>query len=451
MSERTGTPERLAVIGSGIAGLASAWLLSDRYDLTLIERNDYVGGHTHTIEVMEGDHPVAVDTGFIVYNEPNYPLLTRLLARLGVDTRYGDMSFSASIGPGRIEYSGDSLDCLFAQRGNLLRPSFLKMLADMLRFNRRCKGLLAGSGFDGLSLQEFLDREHFGATFRAHYLLPMAAAIWSCPTQTMMAFPAESLARFFDNHGLLNIVERPLWRTLVGGSRSYVERMLSHIGRERVLMDAAVRVCRQNQQVEIHLQSGQTLIVDKLILACHADQALALLDQPSDEERRLLGRFRYQQNRTLLHTDRALMPLRRKVWAAWNYIAGDDQHGQREVSVTYWMNRLQGLQTRSEYFVSLNPLQEPDPASIISSMIYEHPVFDAAAIAAQPELQLLQGRTHTWFCGSYFGYGFHEDALSAAVNAATLLGADTSWLNDGTNDSTDQSVNATNSTLDAAA
>lgn len=420
--------QRLAVVGTGIAGLASAWLLADRYDLTLVERNDYVGGHTHTIEVTEGDHRVPVDTGFIVFNEANYPLLTRLLARLAVPTRDGDMSFSASIGPGRIEYSGDSLNTLFAQRRNLLSPSFLKMLADMLRFNRRCKLLLATSGFDGRSLSEFLDRERLGRSFREHYLLPMAAAIWSCPTRTMLAFPAESLARFFDNHGLLNLVDRPLWRTVVGGSRTYVERMLDDIGRRRVLMDEATRIRRRDSQVEIELRSGTILVVDQVILACHADQALSLLERPSDDEARLLGCFRYQQNRTFLHTDRTLMPRLRRVWSAWNYIAGDGLDGRRAVSVTYWMNRLQGLESRHDYFVSLNPLRAPDSASIIAEMTYEHPVFDGPAMAAQTELHRLQGRDRLWYCGSYFGYGFHEDALAAAVGVSTLLGADTGWL-----------------------
>ncbi|MGB5832850.1 MAG: FAD-dependent oxidoreductase [Thiohalocapsa sp.] len=423
--------ERIAVVGSGIAGLASALLLSQRYDVTLIERNDYIGGHTHTIEVADRDNPVPVDTGFIVYNEPNYPLLMRLLAHLGVPTREGDMSFSASIGSGAIEYSGDNLNTIFAQRRNLIRPSFLRMLADMLRFNARCKRLLSGPGFDGLSLGEFLDRERLGSSFREHYLLPMAAAIWSCPTRTMMAFPAESMARFFKNHGLLNIVDRPMWRTVVGGSRAYVERLLDDIGRERVLMDGAARVHRRSDGVEVVLQSGAELFFDKVVLACHADQALALLDQPSDDEARLLGRFRYQENRTLLHTDTALMPQRRQVWASWNYIAGDARDGQRSVSVTYWMNRLQGLTSSRDYLVSLNPLQEPDPASIIADMTYDHPVFDGAAMAAQKELECLQGRDRIWYCGSYFGYGFHEDALSAAVDAAKLLGADTAWLTGG--------------------
>ena len=442
--------ETIAVIGSGISGLASAWLLSQRFDVTLIESNDYIGGHTHTIEVQDGDHTIPVDTGFIVYNEPNYPLLVRLLERLHVPTRAGDMSFSASIGPGRIEYSGDSLNTIFAQRGNLLSPNFLRMLADMLRFNSRCKRLLAGPGFDGLSLGEFLNREHLGQTFRDHYLLPMAAAIWSCPTQTMMAFPAESMARFFHNHGLLNLIDRPLWRTVQGGSQTYVKRILDDLGPERVVMDGAVQVCRRQDHVALQLGSGASMRFDKVVMACHADQALALLEQPTDDEAALLGCFRYQPNRTFLHTDSALMPQRRRVWAAWNYLAGDTEDGQRAVSVTYWMNRLQGLTSKQDYLVSLNPLRQPAPEHILADMTYDHPVFDGDAMAAQRELPRLQGRDRIWYCGSYFGYGFHEDGLKAATDAATLLGADTDWLT-GTPVSTNAATPSSATRLDAAA
>lgn len=430
-------PKQIAVIGSGIAGLASAWLLSRpqagvEQAVTLIERNDYLGGHTHTIVVAEDEQPVPVDTGFIVYNEPNYPLLTRLFARLGVATRESDMSFSASIGPGEIEYAGDNLNTLFAQRANLLRPQFLGMVGDLVRFNRRCKALLDAGGFDGLSLGEFLDRERLGEAFRAHYLLPMAAAIWSCPTATMMAFPAESLARFFANHGLLNLVHRPLWRSVSGGSHSYVRRILADLGEDRVLLDGAARVRRTTDGVQVILQSGQMRTFDEVVLACHADEALALLENPTADEARLLGCFHYQPNQTWLHTDIALMPRRRRVWSSWNYLSQVAADGTRAVSVTYWMNRLQGLATRRDYLVSLNPLQPPHPDQVLASMTYQHPVFDQAAMDAQRELHRLQGRDHLWYCGSYFGYGFHEDALRAAVDTAGRLGADTGWLLAGT-------------------
>jgi predicted NAD/FAD-binding protein len=423
--------ENIAVIGSGIAGLASAWLLSRRHDVTLIERNDYVGGHTHTVEVSADGRTVPVDTGFIVYNVANYPLLTRLLGHLGVPTREGDMSFAASIGGGRVEYSGDSLATIFAQRGNLFRPRFLRMLIDILRFNGRCKRLLAAGGFDGLSLGELLERERLGPGFRDDYLLPMAAAIWSCPTHAMMAFPAESLARFFHNHGLLDVIDRPLWRSVVGGSRTYVERMLDDIGRERLVMDGALRVQRRDDGTRVQLRSGEARDFDKVVMACHADEALRLIERPTESEYRLLARFRYQPNQTWLHTDIGLMPRNRRVWSSWNYLSGEGSDGERAVSVTYWMNRLQGLSTTRPLLVSLNPLREPEPQTVLASMTYDHPVFDRAAMAAQPELHRIQGRDRIWFCGSYFGYGFHEDALRAAVDVATRLGADTQWLTGG--------------------
>ncbi|WPL18674.1 protoporphyrinogen oxidase [Thiorhodovibrio winogradskyi] len=428
------TPQQIGVIGSGIAGLASAWLLATRHQVTLIERNDYVGGHTHTITVDEDARSVPVDTGFIVYNEANYPLLVRLFERLGVATREGDMSFAASIGPGEIEYSGDSLKTLFAQPRNLLSPAFLGMLMDILRFNRRCRQCLDQGGFDGLNLGDFLKRERLGQTFRDHYLLPMAAAIWSCPTRTMMDFPIESLARFFANHGLINILKRPLWRTVVNGSQAYVQKILDDLGHDNILHDPAVRVRPvadgSDANIEVTLASGATRRFDQLVFACHADEALALIEQPSSEESRLLGCFRYQANRTYLHTDTQLMPRLRSTWASWNYLASRAQDGSQAVSVTYWMNRLQGLKTSKDYLVSLNPLQPPRPETCIAEMIYHHPVFDQRAMDAQGELQQIQGHRGLWFCGSYCGYGFHEDALRSAVETVCRMdpSVDTDWL-----------------------
>lgn len=422
--------ERIAVIGSGIAGLACAWLLSQRYAVTLIERNDRLGGHSHTIEVSEGERRIPVDTGFIVYNERNYPLLVRLLARLGVATQASDMSFAASIGPGELEYGGDNLNTLFAQRRNLVNPAFWRMLADIVRFNRRGQALLASTGDSELALGEWLERERLSAAFRDYYLLPMAAAIWSCPPRTMLEFPVTSLLRFFANHGLLNVLERPLWRTVTGGSREYVQRLMHDIGVENILLDGAEQVRRQPEGIEIRLRSGATFTFDEAVLACHADEALALLAQPTAEESAVLGAFRYQANQAYLHCDPRLMPHRRQIWSAWNYLAAGEGDGSRAVSVTYWMNRLQNLPTARDYFVSLNPLEPPAPDTIVATMIYHHPVFDRAALRAQTQLDHLQGRDRLWYCGSYFGYGFHEDALRAAVNTAGLIGADTDWLID---------------------
>lgn len=420
--------DRICVVGSGIAGLAAAWLLSNRHQVTLVEKNDYFGGHTNTIMVDEDDERVPVDTGFIVYNTRNYPMLIRLLERLGVPTRESDMSFAASIGAGRVEYAGDNLNTIFAQRRNALSPRFLRMLVDIFRFGARCRHCLAHSSFDGRSLGEFLAHERLSDAFRDHYLLPMAAAIWSCPTAAMLDFPAESLARFFDNHRLLSPLERPRWRSVAGGSQTYVKRIRDALGPQRMLADGAVGVQREHDGLRVRLASGRSLAADRVVLATHADQALALLEQPTPDEQRLLGCFRYQPNRTFLHKDTRLMPQRRSVWSAWNYLAAEDAAGTAAVSVTYWMNKLQGLQTRRDYLVSLNPLQDPAPEQVIATMTYDHPVFDQAAMDAQRELHRLQGAAGVYYCGSYHGYGFHEDALRAAVDVAGRLGVDTDWI-----------------------
>jgi predicted NAD/FAD-binding protein len=423
------TSKRIAVVGGGVAGLGAAWLLARRHRVTLFERNAYIGGHTNTATVDDGGQALPVDTGFIVYNEPNYPNLTALFRELDVTTRPSEMSFGVSVGDGALEYAGSNLDTLFAQRRNLASPAFLRMLADILRFNRTCKRRLAEDSFGTQTLGEFFDELRLGQAFRHHYLLPMAAAIWSCPVAQMQAFPAASLARFYENHGLLNLTERPQWRTVVGGSEQYVKRMLGSFPGQ-VHADSPVRTVRRHDDgVELSLTDGSRQQFDEVVLACHADQALALLADASPTERTLLGAFSYQANRALLHSDTQLMPHRRAVWSSWNYLAQSSgpRLADSRVSVTYWMNRLQGLQASRDYLVSLNPLREPDPALVHAEFEYEHPVFDSAALAAQQQLGQLQGRRHTWLCGSYFGYGFHEDALRSGVAVAVALGVDPGW------------------------
>lgn len=423
--------QRVAVVGSGIAGTSIAWMLREQYTATLFERNEYFGGHTHTIVVDEDGSRVPVDTGFIVYNEPNYPNLTGLFDFLEIVTRDTEMSFAASIGESRLEYAGSDLDTLFAQRRNLINPGFLRMVWDILRFNRLCKERLQTECFGDLTIGELLRRERLGTRFRDHYLLPMAAAIWSCPPSTMLDFPASSFARFFENHGLLDLKDRPQWKTVQGGSHTYLNRMLEDLGAGVQCGDAVTSVTRTGEGVEIALASGERLAFDQVVLACHADEALELLGDPSATEREILSQFQYQSNRALLHTDDRLMPRSRRVWSSWNYLASQREDQVDAVSVTYWMNRLQGLASTKDYFVSLNPLREPRPENLIAEMTYHHPVFDTNATAAQKQLPSIQGLDRIWYTGSYFGYGFHEDALRASVELAQRFGVRAPWLSAG--------------------
>jgi predicted NAD/FAD-binding protein len=417
--------EKVAIIGSGIAGLASAWLLREKYDVQLFESGSYFGGHTNTCLVDEGTQQVPVDTGFIVYNEPNYPNLTALFRELAIESQPTVMSFGVSIDSGEVEYAGSGLNQLFAQRRNLARPARWKMLGEILRFNNLCKERIKEGNFEGYTVGELLRREGFGTAFRDHYLLPMAAAIWSCPTRTMLEFPLESFAHFFRNHGLLDLRNRPQWRSVTGGSQTYVRKILEDLGGRTSKNCRVLTIRRSDKSVELLFEDGSSRLFDQVVVATHADQALKLLERPTQTEFTLLGRFRYQQNHAWLHSDSRLMPRSGRVWSAWNYLADTRDMMTDRVSVTYWMNLLQKLNTERNYFVSLNPHCEPE--KVHASMIYEHPLFDSDAISAQPRLGTIQGRRRTWFCGSYFGYGFHEDALASAVAVASELGVAPPW------------------------
>jgi len=417
----------IGVVGSGIAGLSAAWLLAHRHRVTLFEKEQRLGGHSNTVTVSAGERSVDVDTGFIVFNEPNYPELTSLLRHLGVATEASEMSFSASIAGGTLEYSGASPAALFAQKRNLVRPVFWGMLGDILRFNRLGREHLEERAKHAWSLGDFLRTHRFGEAFTGGYLLPMAAAIWSCPTATMADFPATSFLRFFANHGLLTVTGQPKWRTLSGRSKSYVDALAARLeGRVRKAAPV-VAVRRTNAGVEVVDGQGGSFRFDAVVMAAHAPQTAAVLLDADDEERRILGAFRYQPNRAVLHSDPALMPKRRRAWSAWNYTApGLAEPGSR-VAVTYWMNRLQNIDESLPLFVSLNPLAEPDPALVHREFSYDHPVFDADAVAAQGAIGRIQGRGGIHYAGAWLGYGFHEDGLRSGLEAAARLGVTAPW------------------------
>jgi predicted NAD/FAD-binding protein len=417
--QRRITPDRpldIAVVGSGISGLSAAWLLSRRHRVALFEADDRLGGHSHTVDVA--GH--AVDTGFIVFNESTYPNLTALLNHVGIATRRSDMTFAVSLADGGIEYSGTGPFGLFAQARNLIRPRFWRMLRDLLRFYREAPQHAADLG--AMTLDEYLNSAGYGKAFRNDHLYPMAAAVWSTPAAEIGAYPAASFIRFCDTHGLLQISSRPVWRTVVGGSRAYVRALAEPIG-EVVRAYPIRKIVRSKQGVELVGQDGHRRSFNRVVVATHADTALELLAEPSPEERRLLGAFDYTVNEAVLHSDHRLMPRRRRLWSSWNYLSGQGDDGQK-LAVTYWMNRLQGIDSGQPLFVTLNPHREIAPETILRRMNYSHPKFDGRAIEAQQELWSLQGARHTWFCGAYFGSGFHEDGLQAGLAVAEELGGE---------------------------
>jgi predicted NAD/FAD-binding protein len=415
---------RIAVIGAGISGLSAAWLLRHHAEVTLFEAEPRAGGHADTQQVTVGGETVAVDTGFIVYNTHNYPNLTGLFDHLGVATKASEMSFAVSVGDGALEYGGGELTQMFSQKRNVLRPRFWGMLRDITRFYRQAGELVHSGGDEPLG--DWLARNRYGRAFVDDHILPMGAAIWSSSVAGMRAFPARHFAQFFHNHGLLRLTGRPAWRTVAGGSRRYVARMLADLADIR--LGAAVAALRRDAQgVAVVLADGTVSRHDQAVLACHADQALALLEAPTVRERAVLGAMRCQDNVAVLHTDARLMPRRRGVWSSWNYLASDARDHARRVSVTYWMNRLQGLRTAEPLLVSLNPLREPDPARVLAVRHYRHPQFDAAALRAQALLPALQGADRLWFAGAWTGWGFHEDGIASAVRVAAGLGAAPPW------------------------
>jgi predicted NAD/FAD-binding protein len=417
---------KIAVIGAGISGMAAAWLLGRKHDVVIYERENRFGGHACTAEAATSRGGTPVDVGFIVYNERNYPNLVALFDHLGVPTEQSDMSFAVSLDDGRFEY-GSSFAGYFAQRRNLARPAFLRMTHDILRFNRMAPCLLHRSEDLDFTIGDFVEAAGFSATFRDRYLVPMAACIWSTPLGRMLDYPAQTFVRFFNNHGLLTVGPQLRWRTVSGGSRSYVERIVAPLRARARLATPAQSVRRlPDGAIEVRDAAGHRDRFDRIVLACHADQALGLLADADAAERDLLARFTYSSNEVWLHEDRSLMPRRRNVWSSWNYVA-DSRARDGNVSVTYWMNRLQNLPDATPLFVSVNPGHAPAPATAHARFTFEHPMYDAAAIRAQRDLHRIQGVRNTYFCGSYCGYGFHEDALSAGLDVAEQLGVRRPW------------------------
>jgi len=406
---------RIAIVGSGIAGLSSSWLLDRHHHITLFEAHPRLGGHSHTVTARFGEQEVPVDTGFIVYNERNYPNLVKLFAELEVATEPSNMSFGVSQQSGAFEYASTRWASLFAQRRRLLSPRHWRLLADIPRFNRAAAGFLASDEPDR-PLGEWLESHGFGRRLAPHYVLPMAAAIWSAPLRTVTTFSARSFLTFFQRHGLLSVTEQPEWRTVSGGSRVYVDRLAKNLRGQIRRATPVAAVERTADGVVVTDAMGHADRFDAVVLASHADQSLALLADAADDERALLARFPYQSNRALLHSDPALMPKRRRAWASWNFLTGRASDPDMPVSVTYWMNLLQNIDDATPLFVSLNPLDEPRAELVHAELDYAHPLFDAAAVDAQRDLDRIQGRGGVWYAGAWCGYGFHEDGLASALH-----------------------------------
>ncbi|SEI39564.1 hypothetical protein SAMN05421831_101252 [Allopseudospirillum japonicum] len=414
---------KIAVVGSGIAGLSAAWLLDQAHEVTLFEKQARLGGHTHThhLDLPEGN--VAVDTGFIVYNPVNYPNLVELFKHLDVSTQATDMSFGVALHTKehKLEYSGCGLGGWFAQRQNLWRWQHWHLLKEILRFYQHTEILIQEAQQQAYTLEEMLTKHGYSRAFIEQHLIPMGAAIWSTPADKMLQYPALAFLRFCRNHGLVQLKDRPQWRTLCGGSHTYVEKIAASLN-GRIQLNAHLRKVHRHQgKVIVQHQDGLTEVFDHLVLACHADQALALLAQPSKQEQDLLGVFSYQKNLAYLHQDTRFMPEEKRAWASWNYLSHPQQQ-QKQVSVTYWMNRLQHLSTNKPLLVTLNPVHPPKASHILRSVLYEHPVFSLQSMHAQQALWSLQGQANAWFCGAYFGYGFHEDGLQAGLAVAEALG-----------------------------
>ena len=417
---------RIAVIGSGISGLGSAFLLKDSAEVHLFENANRIGGHSHTVDAGFNAVKVPVDTGFIVYNPLNYPNLIELFAALDVPTQNTDMSFSVSLDAGSSEYEG-SLRGLLAQPSNLFKRRYWAMLKDLVRFYRTAPR----HAYDGPiteSLRDFIVRERYSAAFVEDHLLPMSAAIWSCTSNMMLDFPVRSFMRFLENHKLLNFIDRPQWRTVKGGSREYVKRIMAQLGDRVHLSTNITNVRRENEGVTLSIEGQSDMWFDKVVMAAHADESLALLGDATPLEVEILSHFKFQDNKAVLHSDPSLMPKRKAAWAAWNYITGPQHDGG--LCLTYWMNRLQSIDPAYPLYETLNPHIEPDPKLVHGTYSYAHPIFDEGAVSAQSRLKEIQGANDIFFAGAWTGFGFHEDGLKSAIAIAKTLNVTIPWDSD---------------------
>lgn len=414
---------RIAIIGAGISGLGVSYLLAPIHDITIYEKNDYAGGHSRTVDAPGLNKPIPVDTGFIVFNNWNYPNLLGFFKTLDVPYQKSDMSFGVSINDGWLEYASGGM---LAQRRNFLRLSYWRMIADILRFNKKSLAYLDKD--PSITLGQCLDELKMGDWFRRYYILAMGASIWSCPVESMMEFPARTFVQFFKNHGLLSINNRPQWYTVTGGSREYVKKIVGTFPDKIRLATAASKVTALSDgKINVENDHGQQETYDRVIFACHADEAMEILKNPTPVQKSVIGAFRYQENKVILHGDTSFMPKRKKCWASWVYLSENRDDKGSAVSLSYWMNNLQNLDPDYPLIVTLNPGRRPDHDLVYDEHIFMHPIFDTAAIEAQAKIPGMQGQNNIWFCGAYQRYGFHEDGLLSAVNVAKSMGSPVPW------------------------
>ena len=413
--------EKIAIIGTGVAGMGCAYFLHKKYDVTLFEKNDYVGGHTNTITVDEEGTPIHIDTGFMVYNHVTYPNLLKLFARLNVPTKKTSMSFSVQHVPSGLEFSGSGLDGLFAQRKNIFSIRHIKMLRQIGRFNTECEEVLTNERYFEMSLGDYVREKNYGDDMLYKYLIPMSSAVWSTPIDEMLNFPAYTLVRFFKNHGFLGLDTQHQWYTVVNGSQSYRELMIEPFRNKIRINSPVVRVERGEKCAAVILKNGEQQTFDKVIFASHADETVSMLAEATTRERTLLTPFHYQENVALLHTDETVMPKTKRTWSSWNYRIDQEQSGKLSPATIYWMNSLQQVSKKRNYFVNINGEERVNPQLVVKRIVYTHPVFSVDALKAQKDLPSLNQSGPVYFCGSYFRYGFHEDAFASAVDLCSTI------------------------------